>query len=180
MMNHQSTRIFKLKNLSVAAMFRSAGIGSSPAKWQRSTNFQWQRSTDFQHNGKSVEGIGSRDGLKKMAILNIQGHYGAAITKKECRKSPSHEKSCVGYLGASIATGSMTKLRHLVAIQEGGRGWSKALATTLCHGSHQANFITLSADTLLGRVCAWWDWKHQWVLPHCDLATVPKDYILWA
>ena len=129
MMNHQSTRIFKLKNLSVAAMFRSAGIGSSPAKWQRSTNFQWQRSTDFQHNGKSVEGIGSRDGLKKMAILNIHGHYGAAITKKECRKSPSHENSCVGYLGARTATGSMTKLRHLVAIQEGGRGWSKALAT---------------------------------------------------
>ena len=35
----------------------------------------------FQCNGKTVKGIGGKDGLTKKAILKIQGHYGAAIRK---------------------------------------------------------------------------------------------------
>ena len=37
------------------------------------------KKTPFVHNGKTVKGIGGRGGLKKTAILKIQGHYGAAI-----------------------------------------------------------------------------------------------------
>ena len=37
------------------------------------------KSTTFNHNGKQVKGIGGRGGLKKTAIMNIQGHFGAAI-----------------------------------------------------------------------------------------------------
>ena len=37
------------------------------------------KSTTFRHNGKPVKGIGGRAGLKKAAILKIQGHFGAAI-----------------------------------------------------------------------------------------------------
>ncbi|CAH8615686.1 unnamed protein product [Dicrocoelium dendriticum] len=35
----------------------------------------------FIHNGKSVQGIGGRGCLTKKAMLNIQGHYGAAIRR---------------------------------------------------------------------------------------------------
>jgi hypothetical protein len=35
----------------------------------------------FRHNGKNVQGIGGRGCLTKKAILNIQGHYGAAIRR---------------------------------------------------------------------------------------------------
>lgn len=35
----------------------------------------------FQHNGKTVKRIGGKGVLTKKAILNIQGHYGAAIRK---------------------------------------------------------------------------------------------------
>ena len=37
------------------------------------------KKTPFVHNGKTVKGIGGRGGLKKTAILKIEGHYGAAI-----------------------------------------------------------------------------------------------------
>ena len=39
------------------------------------------KTTTFDNNGKGPKGIGGRGRLKKQAILNMQGHYGAAIRK---------------------------------------------------------------------------------------------------
>ena len=41
------------------------------------------KSRTFVHNGKRVKGIGGKGGLTKKAILNIQGHFGAAIRKNK-------------------------------------------------------------------------------------------------
>ena len=100
--------------------------------------------------------------------------------KKECRKYPSHEKSCGGYLGACTATGSMTT----VALGAHPRGRKVATQTStryhLMSRKPSASFHHFICWHSARRVCAWWDSKHQWVLPQPDLATVPKDYILWA
>ena len=51
----------------------------------------------FQHNGKTVKGIGGKDGLTKKAILKIQGHNGAAIKyKEECWQLWSDEARDLG------------------------------------------------------------------------------------
>lgn len=67
------------------------------------------KTTTFNHNGKQVKGIGGRKGLKKPAILKIQGHFGAAIRNnvgnvpgKRCGQYGSTGIETIATVGLSV------------------------------------------------------------------------------